>query len=427
MSDGLHVLIRGVPAGELLLHRGRLLFRYRPEWQNWSAAVPLSLSMPLVMSEHSHGQVAPFLWNLLPDNSRVIEAWAQRYQVSAATPYGLLSHVGEDCAGAVQFVRPERLAEAGQGVLNPLTLEEIAERLSELRRNPAAARRGNDLGQFSLSGAQAKTALRKTLDGWALPAGAEPTTHILKPPRPELAGHVENEHFCLRLASAAGLVCAETTIEHFGEETAIVIKRYDRVFRRGHWERLHQEDMCQALAVHPAHKYEADGGPGISAIMNLLRGSRNPQTDRARFLQAIAFNYIIGGTDAHAKNYSILHAPNGYRLAPLYDIASILPYVDRRRDMKLAMRINSYYRPEQIFPRHWEALAQKCGFPRDEMIGMLRNLIARLPALAQATATAIREDGINHQVLDQLAEAIVQRCEQLADRYGQEPGPDSIP
>lgn len=95
--------------------------------------------------------------------------------------------------------------------------------------------------------------------------------------------------------------------------------------------------------------------------------------------------------------------------------------------MKLAMRIDSYYRPEQVFPWHWEALAQKCGFPPEEMIGMLRDLSARLPALAQATAAAIREDGIDHHVLDQLAEAIARRCEQLAGRYGLELYPDSTP
>jgi len=52
-------------------------------------------------------------------------------------------------------------------------------------------------------------------------------------------------------------------------------------------------------------------------------------------------NWLIAGTDAHAKNYSVLIAPQGrVRLAPLYDIASVLPYP--RFDLhkvKLAMKV----------------------------------------------------------------------------------------
>jgi serine/threonine-protein kinase HipA len=47
----------------------------------------------------------------LPDNEFILGKWAQRFQVSARDAFGLIANVGEDCAGAVQFVPPERLAE----------------------------------------------------------------------------------------------------------------------------------------------------------------------------------------------------------------------------------------------------------------------------------------------------------------------------
>jgi serine/threonine-protein kinase HipA len=65
--------------------------------------------MPLAALEHGDTPVRPFLWGLLPDNERVLERWAQTYHVSASNPFALLRHVGEDCAGAAQFVRPERV------------------------------------------------------------------------------------------------------------------------------------------------------------------------------------------------------------------------------------------------------------------------------------------------------------------------------
>jgi len=72
-------------------------------------------------------------------------------------------------------------------------------------------------------------------------------------------------------------------------------------------QRIHQEDMSQALGLMPGKKYQEDGGPGIAEIVTLIRRvSADPDADVDRFLQANMFNWLIGGTDAHAKNYSLL-------------------------------------------------------------------------------------------------------------------------
>ena len=109
--DQLVALLGGIEVGRVLKGpSGRLSFLYDESWQANPEAYPLSLSMPLALSEHSHAKIDAFLWGLLPDNDRVIQTWAQRYHVSPRYSFGLIAHVGEDCAGAVQFVRPERLA-----------------------------------------------------------------------------------------------------------------------------------------------------------------------------------------------------------------------------------------------------------------------------------------------------------------------------
>jgi serine/threonine-protein kinase HipA len=89
--------------------------------------------------------------------------------------------------------------------------------------------------------------------------------------------------------------------------------------------RLHQEDLCQAMGIHPESKYENDGGPGIAEIMQILKWSAEPEKDRRRFLQAITLNLLLLGTDAHAKNYSLIFSPGKMRLAPLYDIGNYSP------------------------------------------------------------------------------------------------------
>src|SRR5690606_34934753 len=205
-----------------------------------------------------------------------LERWAKRFQVSARNAFALISNVGEDCAGAVQFVRPERLEEvrsAGPGDIKWLTDADIAARLKALKDDHSAWRQPSDSGQFSLAGAQPKTALLLQDNRWGIPSGRIPTTHILKPPTGSFDGHAENEHFCLALARALGLPAASSTVAHFGDEVAFLVERYDRRTTDKGVLRIHQEDMCQAFGVPPTIKYENQGGPGITRIVDLLRES----------------------------------------------------------------------------------------------------------------------------------------------------------
>jgi serine/threonine-protein kinase HipA len=153
------VLISGQRAGSIAEDGGRLRLAYDDGWRNDPASTPLSLSMPLVAASHGDRIVRAFLWGLLPDNEQVLDRWARGYQVSARNPFALLRHVGEDCAGAAQFVSPNRVDEllTGHGGVDWIDDEEIAHRLRTLRRDPAAWHMAT-AGQFSLAGAQAKTA-----------------------------------------------------------------------------------------------------------------------------------------------------------------------------------------------------------------------------------------------------------------------------
>ena len=129
--------------------------------------------------------------------------------------------------------------------------------------------------------------------------------------------------FFARLARTAGLIVPNSTVQHFGDEIAIVVERYDRVRSGGRWSRIHQEDMCQALGLHPTGKYESDGEPEYARLQNCCVNNRAiPEEDVQSFVDATAFNWLIAGTDAHAKNYALLLGGSGaVRLAPLYDLA----------------------------------------------------------------------------------------------------------
>ena len=131
MCAQLAVLLNGNRAGLLDHERGELFLTYDETWQEDEGSYPLSLSMPLAQRQHADAVVRPYLEGLLPDNDEILQKWGQRFGVSPRNPFSLLQHVGEDVAGAAQFVDPEHLTEAihREGDIEWLEPSQIAERL----------------------------------------------------------------------------------------------------------------------------------------------------------------------------------------------------------------------------------------------------------------------------------------------------------
>lgn len=413
-SKELMVVLAGNLAGRVVQERNKLRFTYDSSWRTSVQAIPLSLSMPLASSEHGHEAVNAFLWGLLPDNEQVLTRWGQRFQVSASNAFALLCHVGEDCAGALQLVLPERLSDfVGNtgGDVAWLTEAEIAERLRTLRADHSRARLVRDHGQFSLAGAQAKTALFFQAGRWGVPSGRTPTTHILKPPIAGLPGHVENEHVCLSVARELGFPSASSQIRTFEDQKVIVVERYDRYQLAAHQPvlRLHQEDLCQALGLLPTLKYQNEGGPAPQTIAELLRGySARPSEDVATFAGALLFNWLIAGTDAHAKNYSLLMSARGQvRLAPLYDLGSALPYPDMdQRRLKLAMKLGDTYLIRNVAARQVGQLAAALAIDPEQLLSQARDLAARMLAAIDVVGERAKEEGSEEATVDLLCKLL---------------------
>jgi serine/threonine-protein kinase HipA len=424
MSRELVALLDGKEVGRVHSDAsGRLSFVYGDDWRQAPDAYPLSLSMPLAAREHRRAVVEAFLWGLLPDNEHVLARWAAKFQVSARNVFALISHVGEDCAGAIQLVPPDRLETIRSGKEDKVEwLDEydIAQRLQTLRADHAAWRLPRDTGQFSLAGAQPKTALLLQKDRWGIPSGRLPTTHILKPPTGHFDGHAENEHICLMLARTLGLPAAQSRVMRFGDEIAIVIERYDRQRKGNDIVRVHQEDVCQALGIMPTKKYQNEGGPGPASIVDLLRTySTDREEDVGTFIAALGFNWLIAGTDAHAKNYSLLLSGPQVRLAPLYDVASFLPYDEfDLRKVKLAMKIGGEYKLSQIGLRHWQKFARETRVNADALIERFKGMARQLPDEINTARARAHEAGLDHGIVERLAEQLTERTGECSKTLG---------
>lgn len=400
----LNVYLNGRLVGRLRKETsGAIDFQYDGSWLDWEHALPVSLSLPLREDRYIGDPVIAVFDNLLPDNEGIRKSLAERVKADGYDAYSLLAAIGRDCVGALQFL-PEGSEPEPSGTITgrPVDDEEIGRLVSNLASAPLGVDEDAEF-RISLAGAQEKTALLYWNDQWHIPHGTSATTHILKPQIGmlgngiDMSQSVENEHFCMRLMEELGLPTAETDIQDFDGSRVLVVKRFDRLWTKDkRLIRLPQEDLCQALSVPPTLKYQSDGGPGMPEVLDMLKGSDNPETDQKLFVKAQIIFWLIGATDGHAKNFSLFLTPGGrFSMTPIYDVLSAQPNMDagqiRRNQMKLALSVgdNRHYVIERILPRHFQQTAKRCGIAESMIDDILEEMLGAMPDAFERTIAAM--------------------------------------
>jgi serine/threonine-protein kinase HipA len=423
----LNVFVNGRLVGVLRREAtGAIDFSYEADWLAWDSTFPISLSLPLREDRYIGTPVINVFDNLLPDSDPIRKRVAERVGAEGTDAYSLLTALGHDCVGALQFlpdgVDPGLVGSAdGKAVSD----DDIAEIIKNLASAPLGMSEDVDF-RISIAGAQEKTALLRRDGRWFKPTGTTATTHILKPQigtlpnGVDLSNSVENEYLCLKLLAALGVPTATAEIADFGDRRTLVVERFDRLWAKdGRLLRRPQEDTCQALSIPPTRKYQSDGGPGVRNILELLKGSDRPIEDIAAFLRANIVFWLIGATDGHAKNFSVFLGPGGrFSMTPLYDVLTAQPSLDanqiRRNKFKLAMSVgtNRHYEIADIVPRHFMQTARDSGVADSLVQAILDDLAAR----ALKTIDAVIETlpaGFPGAVADSVRRGVSQRLRLL--------------
>ncbi|MBR3225703.1 MAG: HipA domain-containing protein [Atopobiaceae bacterium] len=331
VSQTLAVLVQGEYAGKIdVYERGFARFEYDRSYDGPSVSVRMSKGD----GPFNDDVVRPWIEGLLPDNSAVRNSMAEQAGCSHTNPFLLLEHFGRDCPGAVQLCPPDEVATVlmQEGSYEPISNVEIGRRLREAKSSTDPVWTEAE-EHWSLGGAQGKISLARIGGHWNSCRGSAATTHLFKPGVEGFSLQSLDEYLCMRLAWECGLQVAPVSYEEFDGVPAIVVERYDReITSNGLVLRLHQEDLCQALGYMPKDKYT----PSPAEILVLLAADQDGRSIND-FVSALFFNYLIGATDAHAKNYSLMHlADDDVFLAPLYDVASIFPYAKKKRGARVA-------------------------------------------------------------------------------------------
>lgn len=374
---------------------GPMELRYDADWVASDEGRPLSLSLPFNLdgAPLTGERVVSFFDNLLPDNDTVRRRIRARFRTKSDDTFDLLEAIGRDCVGAIQLL-PESEKPSTRTSLETLDSAGVERMLLRAVADPSTYDEDDDF-RISIAGAQEKTALTWHRGSWCKPRGSTPTTHIFKLPlglvggrRLDMRESLENEWLCAQLLSGLGVPIAECEVKTFGATKALVVTRFDRTLLKRVWLRLPQEDFCQATGTPSSRKYESDGGPGIVEIARILHGSESRAVDLDTLLRAQLLFWMLAATDGHAKNFSLrIHARGRYQLTPLYDVLSAWPIAGPRSDqvhpkkLRLAMAVastNKHHRISEIARRHFDAMAQKCGFGSD-MRAIIDEVVERTP------------------------------------------------
>lgn len=398
----LHAFIEGTRVGTLRESSGSWAFRYHADWLQSPAAFPLSPSLPLQGGEQLDGAtLRPVQWyfdNLLPEEGQR-DLLAAEAALPAADAFGLLGWYGAESAGSLTLLAEDvhpGAAPSPPAVYRELPDAELAARIAALPRqslSSGAAKR------MSLAGAQHKLPVALRSGQLFEPAGAAPSTHILKPdhPRADYPHSVVNEWFVMTLAARVGLPVPRTERRYLPQPVYLV-ERFDRADGR----RLHAIDACQLLGVDRSFKYLQGS---VDTLARLANQCRSTAIARTRLFEWLAFNLLVGNSDAHLKNLSFLVTPQGIQLAPFYDLLA-----------------GGLYESAVFNQRGWPqqtALAWPLPAARRFADLTRAGLIEAGRAMGLAAATATRVlDALLHRVparsVELLAEAAVDNTRRLA-------------
>ncbi len=429
MKRQLNVYLYGKKAGVLSEDDlGYLNFQYDKD-----SIAPVSVRMPIQADVYDKNYAEPFFDNLTPEGD-ALSIIADKFHISADNTFSILDKIGGDCAGAISLYygeKPDDIASV-PALIDDESLTRIIE---SLPNNPLLTGIQN-APRLSLAGAQSKFAVVRTDDNKYYRSNENyPTTHIIKIANDRFPKLLQNELFCMRLARLAigGNVkpgTVNTRLKQVKNHKYLEIERYDRhkntidekwdnliLWQKFKIERLHQEDFCQVLGVLAKRKYQSDGGPKARDVHSaLLKYSSQKAIDSYKFIELMMFNYLIGNTDAHAKNFSLLHVDTNGRiiLAPGYDLLSTEVYSENNISHETAMTINGKGKYEAVTKKDWQEFYSQLNLnPLATMSEMRRNFNNIIMQAKNLRDELNKDDLTRSEIYDDIINVIQKRFDKL--------------
>jgi len=409
MNRELNVYLCGQKAGVLCEDQlGNLSFQY-----DTNAKLPLSVRMPIRSEIYDKLYAEPFFENLTPEGD-AIQLIAQKYHIPEGNTYSILEKIGGDCAGAVSLYESSPAVNIDSPLLE-INEADLAHNIDELPDNPLLLGIEN-APRLSLAGTQSKFAVCKINGKYYRSDENNPTTHIIKITNKFFPNLLENELYCMKLAQKI-LGTINVELREAKGRKFLEIERYDRQSKDGKILRIHQEDFCQILGVPSRRKYQHDRGPKIRDCYNaIIEYSSQAASDAYKFIEQIMFNYLIGNTDAHAKNFSIIHKDNRIILSPAYDLLSTEIYPEKYISREIAMLINGKGKYDAVGKKDFIALYEQLELNATNTMRLIKAKFSGIVKTAENVRDELNTNMLlKSDVYDKIIDIIKSRMKKLFD------------
>lgn len=261
---------------------------------------------------------------------------------------------------------------------------------------------------FTVPGVQKKLSLHLVSDSRKprLTLVNYPTGYILKPQVAEFEALPESEQLIMTMADMAGISTVPHALIKGNAGLAYITKRVDRNLTDDKIEMLAMEDFCQLDLRLTEDKYR---GSYERCAKIIKQYSSRVGIDMAEFYIRLVFCFIVGNSDMHLKNFSLIETAEGsgeYVLSPAYDLLPVNANMPADKE-QFALAMNG--KKMNIRKGDFLKFADTCGITRQTAEKLIENLVKLTPKWLAMCENSLLPD----ELKDRLKKIIIKRTEVL--------------
>ncbi len=258
---------------------------------------------------------------------------------------------------------------------------------------------------FAVPGVQKKMSLHLSSDrnDPKLTLVDYPTGYILKPQVEEFEALPEAEHLVMCMAREAGIATVPHALIRGRGTYAFIMKRVDRVTADGITKRLAMEDFCQLDQRLTRDKYRGSYERCAGVIR---RYSSRKGLDMTELYLRLVFSFVVGNSDMHLKNFSLLETEEGsgrYQLSPAYDLVPVGVVMPEDNE-QFALTMNG--RKQKLRRKDFLVFAEECGLPASSAEKMIRKVVSMEDDLIRMCEESLLPEHLKNRFVQLIGERV---------------------
>ena len=230
-----------------------------------------------------------------------------------------------------------------------------------------------------------------------------PTGYILKPQVAEFEALPEAEQLVMTMADIAGISTVPHALLKGKNSFAYITKRVDRLFQNGQMEMLAMEDFCQLDLRLTQDKYK---GSYERCAKIVDKYSSRQGLDMTELYLRIVFSYVVGNSDMHLKNFSLIETEEGsgeYILSPAYDLLPVNLIMPEDKE-QFALTMNG--KKQNIRRKDFLIYAEKCGISKVSAEKMIESIVKKKDKFINMCMESLLPEHLKNEFVELLEKRI---------------------